>query len=100
MLPDMIRIVAAAAFLMGIRWGPVARADAIGDQVYLDAIHGNYFSRTHTDSQWLAEARQICDAPLSGTSDDQLYEMVQADLNLPDSVTPTVVGYAEGGYGC
>jgi hypothetical protein len=96
----MIRTVTAAALLIGICRAPVARADADGDQVYLDAIHGNYFSRTHTDSEWLAEARRICDAHLSGTDDDQLFDMVQADLNVPDNVAASVVGSAEGALGC
>lgn len=59
-----------------------------------------YFSHLHTDSKWLAEAHKICTLHLSGTDDDQLMDMVQADLNVPDSVSPTVVGDAEGALGC
>jgi len=44
---------------------PLARADADGDQVYLDGIHQNYFSRLHTDSVWLAEAHKICNLHLT-----------------------------------
>lgn len=69
-------------------------------KVYLDRIHQNYFSHLHTDSEWLAEANKICTLHLSGTDDDQLMDMVQADLNVPDSVSPTVVGAAEGALGC
>jgi hypothetical protein len=95
----MIRIVTAAALLTGVCWAPVARADT-GDDVYLDRIHAHYFSSLHTDSEWLAEAYKVCRLHLSGTDDDQLMDMVQADLNVPDSVSPTVVGAAEGALGC
>jgi hypothetical protein len=96
----MIRIVTAAALLIGICWAPVARADTDGENIYLDAIRGNEFSRLHTDAEWLREAHKICNTHLSGTDDDQLYDMVESDLGVPDSVAPTVVGYAEGGLGC
>jgi hypothetical protein len=96
----MIRIVTAAALLVGVCWAPVARADADGDQAYLDSIHQNYFSSLHTDSVWLAEAHKICSLHLAGADDDQLMDMVQADLTVPESVSPTVVGAAEGALGC
>jgi hypothetical protein len=83
----MVRIVTAAALLLGICWAPTARA-ADGDQIYLDSIHQNYFSHLHTDSEWLAEAHKICNLHLSGSDDDQLMDMVQTGLDVPDSVSP------------
>jgi hypothetical protein len=87
----MIRII-GAVLVTAVLGAPIAQADSVGDEVYLDGIHENYYSRTHTDTQWLAEARRICDAHLGGASNDQLFDMVQADLNVPDNVAADVVG--------
>jgi hypothetical protein len=95
----MIRII-AALLVIGIWCAPLAEADSTGEQLYLNAIHGNYFSQLHTDSEWLREAYKICDLHLSGTDNDQLMDMVEADLNVPATVSPTVVGSAEGAMGC
>jgi hypothetical protein len=55
----MIRIITAAALLIAGIWSAtVAQTDTIGDQVHLDAIHGNYFSSMHTDSEWLSEGHR------------------------------------------
>jgi hypothetical protein len=95
---EMIRII-AALIIAGIWCAPLAQADA-GENVYLGLIHQNYFSDEHTDLQWLAEAHKVCNAHLSGISDDQLMAMVQADLNVLDNISRTVAGYAEGALGC
>jgi hypothetical protein len=98
----MIRIITAPALLITeICCAPLTRAD-LGDDVYLDQIHGNYFSRMHTDSEWLSEGQRICNAHLSGSDADfdSLMQMVESDLSVPSSVAASVIGYAEGGLGC
>jgi len=96
----MIRIIASAAFLTaGICCAPLAQADS-GEDLYLDSIHSRYFSHLHTDAEWLSEAHKICNQHLNGTDDLELMDMVQADLHVPETVSPTLVGDAEGALGC
>ncbi len=99
---EMIRIIVAGAVLVAaVLCAPLAQADGIGDQLYLKSIHEEYFARTHTDAEWLAEAHKVCDAHRNGTHGDQLVDMVRADLNLPDNVVAaTVIGAAAGSYDC
>ncbi len=94
----MIRII-AALLIAGTFCAPLARADT-GEHIYLSLIHQNYFADEHTDSQWLAEAHKICNAHLSGTPDDRLMAMVEADLNVPDDDSRVVTGDAVGALGC
>ncbi len=94
----MIRII-AALLITGIWCAPLAQADT-AENVYLGLIHQNYFADEHPDSQWVAEAHKICNAHLRGTTDEQVIDMVKADLNLPDDVSRLVAGDAQGALGC
>lgn len=96
----MIRIITSAALLTaGICCAPLAEADS-GDDVYLEGIHERYYASLHTDAEWLYEAHKICNRHLRGVDDSVLMDMVEADLDVPESVSPEVVGDAEGALGC
>jgi hypothetical protein len=94
----MIRIF-AALLIAGTCCAPLAQADT-GEHIYLRLIHQNYFADQHPDSQWLAEGHKICNAHMSGVPDDQLMNMVKADLNVPEDVSRLVAGNAVGTLSC
>ncbi|CAM5737066.1 hypothetical protein MAUB1S_01785 [Mycolicibacterium aubagnense] len=64
------------------------------DDGFLERVRLDYFSRSFTDAQLLAEGYKVCS--MSGrASDDQLYNMVASDLGISENGAMNVVVKAQ-----
>ncbi|WP_166555531.1 DUF732 domain-containing protein [Mycolicibacterium sp. CBMA 226] len=69
------------------------------DEGFLNRVRLDYFSRSFTDSQLLAEGYKVCS--MSGrASDDQLINMVASDLGVSENGAMNVVVKAQVWLGC
>jgi hypothetical protein len=74
---QMKKVLLGALCIATIWCAPLAHADSVGDQVYMEGIHDNADSRLHTDSQWSFEP----ELPLSPMSQQNAVQKAQDYLD-------------------